>query len=71
MNRCTDAGSNVRAERARRNMSRKELATATGIAESTIGNYENGASAINFDNAVKLADAFGISLDELAGRTVA
>ncbi|HIV63404.1 MAG TPA: helix-turn-helix domain-containing protein [Firmicutes bacterium] len=45
-----------------------ELADKTGISQQRISYYERGARVPSLDDCVKLADVFGISLDELAGR---
>lgn len=41
-----------------------KLSKLTGLPWSTIANYKNG-SEISFKNACKIADALGISLDQL------
>lgn len=63
-----DVGNNIRAERNRRAMSQEELAKAIDASPASITNWENGGSAIGFDKACRLADFFGITLDELARR---
>ena len=45
-----------------------ELADKTGISQQRISYYERGTRVPSLDDCVKLADVFGISLDELAGR---
>ena len=59
---------NLRAERARKGWSRRELAEATGIPETTIVTYECGYSRIPLETAWVFADVFGMSLDALCGR---
>lgn len=61
---------NIRAERARAHMTQGDLGTATGIAQSRISAFENGAP-MDFEQATAIADALNISLDYLAGRDVA
>ena len=46
-----------------------ELAEKTGISHQNINRWENGKVLPNIDFCVKLADFYGISLDELIGRT--
>lgn len=46
-----------------------QVAVALGIAESHYQKYERGASLPNLENAWKLADHFGVSVDYLIGRT--
>lgn len=38
-----------------------------GISDSTLRNYKYKHSEISFTNACKIADALGVSLDELRG----
>lgn len=59
---------NIRAERNRRCMSRKELAKLTGIPVATLGSYENAECNINVASAWAICDALGITLGQLAGR---
>lgn len=40
----------------------------TGITNSNLSRWENGKVIPNIDFCVKLADYYGISLDELIGR---
>lgn len=63
-----EIGSCIRAERSRLNMSRAELAEASGIPAATIETYENGKSRITLENAWILADLFNMSIDALFGR---
>ncbi|MHC6158592.1 helix-turn-helix transcriptional regulator [Lactobacillus delbrueckii] len=42
------------------------LSQKTGIPQTTLGNYRNGAMP-SFVNACKIADALGVSLDDLGG----
>ena len=42
------------------------LSQKTGIPQTTLGNYRNG-SMPSFGNACKIADALGVSLDDLRG----
>lgn len=59
---------NLRAERARKGWSRRELAEETGISEATLATYECGESRITLETAWVLADTYGLSLDALCGR---
>ena len=61
---------NIRAERARARMTQGDLGNVTGIAQSRISAFENGA-LMDFEQATAIADALNISLDYLAGRDVA
>lgn len=42
-----------------------QLSKLTQIPDSTLRNYKYKHSEINFKNACKIADALGVSLDEL------
>lgn len=46
-----------------------QVAAALGIAEQHYQKYERGASLPNLENAWKLADHFGVSIDYLVGRS--
>ena len=58
----------LRANRARRQISREELSKMTGISESALATYENAEVVMSFENAWAIADAFGMSMDELFER---
>ena len=58
----------IRANRARRRMSREELSSASGIPVSTLENYENEKTNISLANACRLADVFDMALDDLFER---
>lgn len=45
----------------------RELSALSGVAVSTIGNWENGYANPNIEAAVLVADALGISLDRYIG----
>ena len=49
-------------------LKRSELASATGIHQSTLANYENGTREAPYETLILLADFFKVSLDELLGR---
>ena len=46
-----------------------KLSEVSGVLDCTISAYERGKSGPGLYNAVRLADALGVSLDWLAGRT--
>lgn len=60
----------IRAERNRRRLSQQELADRIGRLNSTISGWEQTGS-VSLEDAWSMADALGISLDQLAGRTTA
>ena len=49
-------------------LSQKALAEKMGVNEKKISRWENGIAKIKIYDAIKLADYFKISLDELVGR---
>ncbi len=55
--------------RKERKISQGELAKRVGIHTNILGRYERGETTPNIDMAVKLADALGVSLDYLIGKT--
>lgn len=57
----------LRALRAKKGISQRELASAIGVNPSTVSAWENRAG-IGFADAWKLADFYGVPLDVLAGR---
>lgn len=55
----------LRSIRKSNKMSQIELAEKSGIKQSTISQYECGSRKPSIKNAKRLADALGISLDEI------
>ena len=53
------------------NYSQQELAKAAGVTRSAYANYENGAREPNLNVLIRLADFYGISLDDLVGHRAA
>lgn len=49
-------------------MTQADLAKELGVAISTVSAWEHGKADPSWLNAICLADLFGVSLDELAGR---
>lgn len=56
---------NLRANRARLNISQRELAEKSKTTQQTIANYERGLTVPSIEKACKLADVFGVSLESL------
>ena len=52
-----------------RNLSLESIGETIGISKSALSEYENGKKRMGFENAVKLAQFYGVSLDYLAGLT--
>lgn len=57
----------IRAQRAKLHVNQKEVAEAIEVNQATVSAWEN-RGCITLENAWKLADYYGISIDELAGR---
>lgn len=65
------AGSVLRARRAARQISQKELGQLTGTAQSTISDIENGVVSVSLDVYLRLLEALDAELsatDRLADR---
>ena len=45
-----------------------DVSKATGINQSTLSNWKHRDTNLSIQNAVKIADYFGIKLDDLVGR---
>lgn len=58
----------LRAHRARVDETQKEVAENIGVEQSTLSSWEN-RGGIGLDDAWKLADHYGVTLDVLAGRS--
>lgn len=50
--------------------SQTALSDLTGISQQKLSYYENGRHSPSIDDCIKLADFYGITLDELVGREV-
>lgn len=66
----TTIGNCIVASRGRRRMTRLDLSEATGIPVSTLEGYENAKTSISLENAWRIADAFGMEIDDLFERRV-
>lgn len=53
--------------RREKNLSQKELGNKLGLAESTIGMYEQGKRQPDYETLLKIADFFEVTLDFLLG----
>ena len=59
----------IKTLRVKYGLNQKELAQQAGVSQSLIAKIEAGkAKNPTFDTLSKLADVFGISMDELTGR---
>ncbi len=61
----------IRELREEKALTQKELAALIGNVQRNISNWENGSNEPDCESIVKLADVFGVSLDELFGRETA
>ena len=61
-------GNGLKEQRKVKNITQMELAKQTGIPQSTLSAWEQGTNIPNVADCIKLADFYGISLDELVGR---
>ena len=64
-------GQNIKKLRKERGITQAKLAKKIGVYQSTITWWEHDDRMPTIFNAICLADVFGITLDELVGRTVA
>ncbi len=53
--------------RKQKGWSQTELATESGVSREIIGKYERGEAVPSIEFAKRIAEAFGVSLDYLAG----
>lgn len=58
---------NLKAARKQRDITQDKLATESHVEQNVISAYENGKYAPNLENAMKLAQALGVSVDSLCG----
>ena len=60
-------GNNIRLERRNRKLTKKQLASVLDCSEQTIDSIERGIRGTSLENYKKIADFFGLSMDELIG----
>lgn len=60
---------NLRALRARKDVSQEEMADCLQVDRKTVSNWEGGYTVPSFAAARDIADYFGVTLDELVGRS--
>ena len=61
-------GNNLRMERKKRDMHQYAVAKELGLAPNSLSYYEGGKSVPALDLAVRMADLYNVSLDQLLGR---
>jgi transcriptional regulator with XRE-family HTH domain len=59
----------VKSERERHDLTQAELAEAAGVTDETVSRVERGANEPSLSTVAALADAFGLTLDAMVGRT--
>jgi transcriptional regulator with XRE-family HTH domain len=63
-------GQSIRKARKAKKLTQKKLEAKAGLSRQSIGRWEQDRVCPNVINAISMADALGITLDELVGRTV-
>lgn len=63
-----DFGIRLKQLRKERKLTQKELGEKVGVKQNTFTNWENGKRVPSYENLVKLADIFGVSVDWFLGR---
>lgn len=61
-------GEALKYQREKAGLTKHELSKKINISHQNIGRWENGTILPNIAFCIKLADFYGISLDELVGR---
>lgn len=56
--------------RKQKDFSQRELAEKVGVTQVAISQYESGESVPRINIAMKLADVFGVTCEELCGKDV-
>lgn len=62
-------GSNMRMWREERELTLKDVELRTGINNGNLSRYERDLNFPSIELCIKLADLYGVSIDELIGRT--
>lgn len=58
-------GLKIKLERVKRNLTQEELAEMANISRPTVGSIERGEQSPSFDTMEAIANAFGITVQEL------
>lgn len=61
-------GKSIKVTRIAQNYTQKQLAQKIGVTHTAISYWENGVNIPNVKDCWLLADALGITIDELVGR---
>lgn len=59
------AGRNIRAEMSRRGLSQTAIATRLGLSQAAVSARLRGITPFDLNEVVKLADLFGMTVDQL------
>lgn len=68
MNHTDCIAANLRASRAKADKTKKSVAREVGVSTASLNNWEHGQFTPTILTAWKLADYYGVTLDELVGR---
>ncbi|MBQ7873972.1 MAG: helix-turn-helix transcriptional regulator [Oscillospiraceae bacterium] len=63
----TQIGKNIKNARKKLNITQEELAEKISVTRQAVSNWENGKTEPDIDTVTKIAQIFGISIDELVG----
>ena len=63
-------GEAIKKARVAKRYTKADLARKTGLSYQTLDKWEKGKTYPNVFNLIPIADALGVTLDELVGRTV-
>lgn len=58
----------LRAHRAKAQLTQEQVAEVCGMDKTSIGKYEQGVAGISYEAMWTLADYYGVSLDAMGGR---
>ena len=56
--------------REQKGLSQKQFAMQIGVAQSTVGMWENGKNKPEYDTLLRIADFFGVGIDYLSGKNI-
>ena len=60
---------NLKELRKKRKLTQADLAEVIGVSQVTMGRYETGEREMPYETLFQLADYFGVTIDEILGRT--
>lgn len=62
-------GNSIKEFRLSQNMTQKQFAQIAGVTHAAISYWENGVNIPNIRDCWRIADVFGVTIDEVVGRT--